>query len=687
LPALKTTHQNVGGPNHNKQLDNQATKTGSTSAKLSPTRGVSFAPQHQQQMLAAASAAIDPYQMMRQPLSSACGPVDFLRIHPNFSMKDAANLEREIANFNSGLPHNEELLQKACIIGATDFTKNIDGMRLIQDPNLASSLSIYGANAAAYGIPPAYLVQSQPGQQIGADGRPIENGRMTDKQAAQAMSPSLCSHYPIAMAPYMTANGPLFCASRYHPYHPYHTVQFQPQAYNGSLNPHNPSAPFKQTHTTSTSAPMPADKACCENTSQPDHNLRRLLTASQDPNQVTNQAKIHAAEALNIQQPHADGKEKMIAPAKTPERRPHSEPEPIKERDDKPAQSDNGSNKSTYIINNEDSFTGNTLVIHDRERELQGEEDKEVATKSKKSSSSRLPDETTNSSANQNADAHHRPSPPSSPPPKRVSFGLTKLKSLIKIPDGARNSPNTNGRAMSSYVDGANASSETLVNRLRAPVGVRQTVSRRSQAPASECPDISNGGAKTKSLPIPMDVDSSRRGNKSANNAGAQKNVQEASEGVSQRSSFGMAKTRTNTTQNSGKSLICDNENSSDGGCKRATDSQAPAGISSTTTSNGGRKSGPSNQQQKQAAQQPSPMQYNVLKCLTCKEPLEDRDFVQCPSVLSHKFCFACSKASIERQQLENKNLGNGLDRIFCPSGNRCFLATEPTSWTFMVST
>lgn len=46
--------------------------------------------------------------------------------------------------------------------------------------------------------------------------------------------------------------------------------------------------------------------------------------------------------------------------------------------------------------------------------------------------------------------------------------------------------------------------------------------------------------------------------------------------------------------------------------------------------------------------------QISRVKCLTCTTTLADQDFVQCPSVELHKFCFPCSKVSIKRQQLEN---------------------------------
>ena len=39
-----------------------------------------------------------------------------------------------------------------------------------------------------------------------------------------------------------------------------------------------------------------------------------------------------------------------------------------------------------------------------------------------------------------------------------------------------------------------------------------------------------------------------------------------------------------------------------------------------------------------------------VLRCTLCNERLEDTHFVQCPSVMAHKFCFPCSRKSIQEQ-------------------------------------
>ncbi|XP_045103198.1 interferon regulatory factor 2-binding protein-like B isoform X4 [Portunus trituberculatus] len=70
------------------------------------------------------------------------------------------------------------------------------------------------------------------------------------------------------------------------------------------------------------------------------------------------------------------------------------------------------------------------------------------------------------------------------------------------------------------------------------------------------------------------------------------------------------------------------------------------------------------------------PQPSNNLKCTICTERLEDTHFVQCPSVLQHKFCFPCSRESIKRQ-------GAGTE-VYCPSGERCPLAGSSVPWAFM---
>ncbi len=65
-----------------------------------------------------------------------------------------------------------------------------------------------------------------------------------------------------------------------------------------------------------------------------------------------------------------------------------------------------------------------------------------------------------------------------------------------------------------------------------------------------------------------------------------------------------------------------------------------------------------------------------VLKCTLCHERLEDTHFVQCPSVLGHKFCFPCSRESIKKQ-------GSGAE-VYCPSSEKCPLVGSMVPWAFM---
>lgn len=76
------------------------------------------------------------------------------------------------------------------------------------------------------------------------------------------------------------------------------------------------------------------------------------------------------------------------------------------------------------------------------------------------------------------------------------------------------------------------------------------------------------------------------------------------------------------------------------------------------------------------AAATTAPAPNTTLKCTLCQERLEDTHFVQCPSVSHHKFCFPCSRESIKRQ-------GSGRE-VYCPSGEKCPLASSSVPWAFM---
>eukprot|EP00116_Pleurobrachia_bachei_P003805 sb/3464067/ len=64
------------------------------------------------------------------------------------------------------------------------------------------------------------------------------------------------------------------------------------------------------------------------------------------------------------------------------------------------------------------------------------------------------------------------------------------------------------------------------------------------------------------------------------------------------------------------------------------------------------------------------------MKCLKCSGLLEgSRDFVQCPSVSGHKFCFTCTRGAI-KEMLPGE--------VYCPSGVKCPLKGTSSPWTFM---
>ena len=81
-----------------------------------------------------------------------------------------------------------------------------------------------------------------------------------------------------------------------------------------------------------------------------------------------------------------------------------------------------------------------------------------------------------------------------------------------------------------------------------------------------------------------------------------------------------------------------------------------------------------------------------LLKCTNCNGKLEDTHFVQCPSNITHKFCFACCRDSIIKQGSEVSCLDQTrliiklkvVFQAFCPSGERCPLQGSTVPWAFM---
>jgi hypothetical protein len=65
------------------------------------------------------------------------------------------------------------------------------------------------------------------------------------------------------------------------------------------------------------------------------------------------------------------------------------------------------------------------------------------------------------------------------------------------------------------------------------------------------------------------------------------------------------------------------------------------------------------------------------MQCMICHRALDDTRFVQCPSVAVHKFCFGCSRDSIQQQMVSSKD-------VYCPSKLKCLVQGSTTPWAFM---
>lgn len=60
-----------------------------------------------------------------------------------------------------------------------------------------------------------------------------------------------------------------------------------------------------------------------------------------------------------------------------------------------------------------------------------------------------------------------------------------------------------------------------------------------------------------------------------------------------------------------------------------------------------------------------------AFRCILCQKSLENTNFVQCPCISGHMFCFKCSSDSINKQRKENEG------EFYCPSGKRCSVAVS----------
>ena len=62
------------------------------------------------------------------------------------------------------------------------------------------------------------------------------------------------------------------------------------------------------------------------------------------------------------------------------------------------------------------------------------------------------------------------------------------------------------------------------------------------------------------------------------------------------------------------------------------------------------------------------------MKCKNCSVRI-DTQFIQCPSNITHKFCFPCAR---------NYIINYSSSEVFCPSGERCPLQGHTLPWLFM---
>ena len=67
-------------------------------------------------------------------------------------------------------------------------------------------------------------------------------------------------------------------------------------------------------------------------------------------------------------------------------------------------------------------------------------------------------------------------------------------------------------------------------------------------------------------------------------------------------------------------------------------------------------------------------------KCKNCNGNLVDTEFIQCPTNITHKFCFTCCRNFIfyKRHKFFKRD-----SEVFCPSDERCPLKGSTLPWTF----
>lgn len=146
--------------------------------------------------------------------------------------------------------------------------------------------------------------------------------------------------------------------------------------------------------------------------------------------------------------------------------------------------------------------------------------------------------------------------------------------------------------------------------------------------------------------------------------------------------------TNSTTALNSSPPLNTPTNNSTASNKKARLDSVSSNNKSSDQNGNNNQQNSPAVTPPSSNTATPVVQPQAPLKCKLCNERLEDTHFVQCPSVLLHKFCFPCSRMSIKKQQqnISTNNTGQNANEVYCPSGERCPLQGSNVPWAFMAN-